>query len=91
MLMLGYIGFDGKGNNLPDTIMAMMLLYVLPPTLISVLIAAVMWRFPLDETKQRELRRIIEERAAGAAIGMGTGHSLEDSAPGVNMTAKPAE
>ncbi len=91
MLMLGYIGFDGKGNNPPDTIMAMMLLYVLPPTLISVLIAAVMWRFPLDETKQRELRRIIEERAAGAAIGMGTGHSLEDSAPGVNMTAKPAE
>jgi Na+/melibiose symporter-like transporter len=45
----------------------MMLLYVVPPTLISLGIAIVMWRFPLDEAKQRELRRIIEERAAAQA------------------------
>jgi Na+/melibiose symporter-like transporter len=42
----------------------MMLIYVGPPTIISLGIALVMWRFPLNEEKQRELRRIIEARAA---------------------------
>lgn len=65
--VLAWIGFDGKGNNSPETISSMMLLYVVPPTLISLGIAVVMWRFPLDEAKQRELRRIIEERAAAQA------------------------
>jgi len=65
--VLAWIGFDGKGNNAPETISSMMLLYVVPPTLISLGIAIVMWRFPLDEAKQRELRRIIEERAAAQA------------------------
>ena len=96
MLMLGYIGFSGTGNNSPDTIMSMMLLYVVPPTIISVVIAAVMWRFPLNESRHRELRRILEERAASAAIGMRTGHMSEDPADvalaaQVMPVAKPAE
>jgi Na+/melibiose symporter-like transporter len=62
--LLAYIGFDGKGGNAPETISSMMLIYVVPPTLISLGIALVMWRFPLNEEKQRELRRIIESRAA---------------------------
>lgn len=62
--LLSYIGFNGKGDNSPETISSMMLIYVVPPTLISLGIAMVMWRFPLDEEKQRELRRIIETRAA---------------------------
>lgn len=62
--LLAYIGFNGKGQNAPETISAMMLLYVVPPTLISLGIAWVMWRFPLDESKQKELRDIIESRAA---------------------------
>jgi len=65
--VLAWIGFDGKGGNAPETIESMMLLYVVPPTLISVGIALVMWRFPLDEQKQRELRDIIERRAAAEA------------------------
>lgn len=63
--MLAYIGFDGKGNNSPEVIMSLMVLYVVPPTIISLVIAAVMWRFPLDESKQRELRRVIDARATG--------------------------
>ena len=65
--MLAWIGFDGKGGNSPETVESMMLLYVVPPTLISLGIALVMWRFPLDEEKQRELRSIIESRAAAQA------------------------
>ena len=89
------IGFDGKGNNAPDTVTSMMMMYIIPPTIISLIIAAVMWRFPLDEAKQRELRRIIEERtAAGTALGAGVGHRLEDEPELLDETraaAKPAE
>ena len=90
---LAYIGFDGKGANPPDVVFSMMLLYIVPPTIISLLIAAVMWRFPLDEAKQRELRRIIEERsAAGTAIGARVGHTLEDEPDlPANAVTKPAE
>jgi GPH family glycoside/pentoside/hexuronide:cation symporter len=76
---LALIGFQEKAVNPPEVVTATLLLYIVPPTLVSLLVAAVMWRFPLDETKQRELRRIIEERsAAGTAIGAGVGHTLED-------------
>ena len=64
----------------------------MPPTIISLLIAAVMWRFPLDETRQRELRRIIEERAApGTAIGARVGHAIEDEVDLPTPQPKPAE
>ncbi len=76
---LAAIGFQEKAANSPDVVNAMMLLYVVPPTIVSALVAIVMWRFPLDETKQRELRAIIEERsAAGTVIGARLGHTLEE-------------
>jgi len=91
---LAAIGFDGRGNNSPETVASMMMMYIIPPTIISLIIGAVMWRFPLNETKQRELRRIIEERTAvGAAIGDRVGHTLEDEPvlPVAAAVAKPAE
>jgi Na+/melibiose symporter-like transporter len=80
--------------NSPEVISSLMLIYIVPPTIISILIAVVMWRFPLDEVKQRELRRIIEERsAAGTAIGARVGHTLEveEDLPKPERAAKPAE
>jgi Na+/melibiose symporter-like transporter len=75
---LAYIGFNGKALNPPEVISSLMLIYIIPPTIISILIAVVMWRFPLDEARQRELRRIIEERSVpGTAIGARVGHALE--------------
>lgn len=91
---LAYIGFNGKAVNPPEVISSLMLIYIVPPMIISILIAVVMWRFPLDETKQRELRRLIEERsAAGTAIGARVGHTLEDEPelPPVAPAPKPAE
>jgi Na+/melibiose symporter-like transporter len=93
---LALIGFEPKAPNTPEAVNAMMLLYILPPTIVSILVAAVMWRFPLDEAKQRELRRIIDERtAAGTIIGERVGHPLEsaDEIPdGSGLpAAKPAE
>jgi Na+/melibiose symporter-like transporter len=93
-LVLGYIGFNGKAVNPPEVISSLMMVYIVPPTIISVLIAVVMWRFPLDEAKQRELRRIIEERSVpGTAIGARVGHALENEQdlPREATAPKPAE
>jgi len=91
---LALIGFQQNVVNPPEVVNAMMLLYVVPPTIVSAAVAAVMWRFPLDETKQRELRRIIEERsAAGTVIGEKLGHTLEaeEDVPVAAAVVKPAE
>lgn len=91
-LVLGYIGFNGKAVNPPEVLSSLMLIYIVPPTIISILIGVVMWRFPLDEAKQRELRRIIEERsAAGTAIGARVGHTIEDEVDLPAPQPKPAE
>jgi Na+/melibiose symporter-like transporter len=91
-LALGYIGFNGKIVNPPEVISSLMLIYIVPPTIISILIAVVMWYFPLDEAKQKELRRIIEERsAAGTAIGARVGHAIEDEVDLPAARPKPAE
>lgn len=91
---LAYIGFDGKVANSPEVLSSLMAIYIVPPTIISIVIAVVMWRFPLDEARQRELRRILEERSAAAtAIGARTGHTLaeEPDLPAERVAAKPAE
>ena len=77
---LDWIGFQEKGVNSPETILNMMIFYIVPATIVNVVVAALMWRFPLGETQQRELRRVIEERGvAGSAIGARTGLDLEGS------------
>jgi len=75
---LALIGFQEKAPNTPEVVGAMMLLYIVPASLVSLIVGLVMWRFPLDEKKQRELRRVIDERGvAGSAIGASTGLDLE--------------
>lgn len=80
-VVLTWIGYSGKAVNSPETISSMMLLYVIPPTLISLGIAWVMWHFPLNEAKQKELRDIIESRAAAQKPDASPGHgSIQDAA-----------
>jgi Na+/melibiose symporter-like transporter len=75
---LAYIGLNTKGGNSDLATASMMMLYVVPPTLINAFIAASMLGFPLGEERQRELRRILEERGVlGATIGSRTGHDIE--------------
>lgn len=75
---LAYLGVTMKGPNTEFGVSGLMLLYVIPATLINVFIGILMMSFPLGEDRQKELRRIIEERTAvGTAIGARTGHDLE--------------
>ena len=78
---LAAIGFDAQGNNTPEAVQGLELLYIVPPALINLFIGLAMFRFPLDEAKQRENRRIIEERqVAATAIGSATGRDLDGPA-----------
>jgi Na+/melibiose symporter-like transporter len=86
---LAAIGFDAQGNNSVEAVRGLELLYIVPPTLINLFIALVMFRFPLNEAKQKEFRRIIEERqVAATAIGAATGHDLDGPPADVKEPAK---
>jgi Na+/melibiose symporter-like transporter len=90
---LDWIGFQEKGVNSDETVLQMMMFYIIPATIVNIVVTVVMWRFPLDEAKQSELRRLIEERSVvGTAIGARVGHTLEDE-PELPATPapKPAE
>lgn len=87
---LAAIGFDAKGNNPPDVVLGLELIYILPPTLINLIIALTMLRFPLTEAKQKEYRRMIEERqVAATAIGAATGRDLDGPVDASPASAKP--
>jgi Na+/melibiose symporter-like transporter len=82
------IGFNAQGNNPPEVVDGLRLLYILPPMAVNLFIAIVMLRFPLDEAQQRENRRVIEERqVAATAIGSATGRDL-DGPPAAADTPK---
>ena len=91
---LDWIGFVEKGQNSPETILHMMTFYIVPATIVNVAVAAIMWRFPLDETKHRAIRAILEERGViGTVVGARLGHMAESESgkPDGALAAKPAE
>lgn len=75
------IGFDARGVNAPAAVQGLEMIYILPAMVINFLIAIIMFRFPLNEAKQKEFRRMIEERqVAATAIGAATGRDLDGPA-----------
>jgi glycoside/pentoside/hexuronide:cation symporter, GPH family len=81
------IGFDAKAVNPPEVVQGLELIYILPATVINLIIALVMVRFPLNESRQREFRQIIEERQImAAAAGAATGRDL--AGPGLDTATK---
>lgn len=64
---LDLIGFVPGGENPQATLDGLRAVYVWPAVVISLVAAVVLWRFPLDETKQKENREILERRALDAA------------------------
>ncbi len=65
-LLLDWIGYSPVGENAPEAVRGLGYLFTLPSAMVSFLVAAIMWNFPLGKERQGELRRILEERDAAA-------------------------
>ena len=59
---LGLIGFNAKGENSPEVLDQIRIIFVAVPTILGGLIAWVIWYYPITPEKQEENRRILEER-----------------------------
>lgn len=55
-VLLDVVGFDPNADNGPGAIAGLRYVFALAPAVCFALSAAVMWRFPLDENRQTELR-----------------------------------
>ena len=67
--VLALIGYVPGAHNTAAAIDGLAAIYVWPPVAIALVVAVLMWNYPLDIDKQRELRRVIEARRAGDAPG----------------------
>jgi Na+/melibiose symporter-like transporter len=74
--MLDVIGFKPGGENTQAAIDGLRMVYVWPAVIISLVVAVILWYFPLDEAQQRANRDILDRRildAAAAGIEIRTG------------------
>jgi Na+/melibiose symporter-like transporter len=66
--LLAYFGFSAAGPNDAAAMAALYAVFIVIPGLMFLGMAALIWNFPLDEAKQRELRAVLDARkAAGVA------------------------
>ncbi|HWA92280.1 MAG TPA: MFS transporter [Rhizomicrobium sp.] len=64
--LLAFLGFDPKIHDTPGAIENLRLVYILLPVSLALLSLIAMLGYPLDETRQRELRLEIERRRDAA-------------------------
>lgn len=62
--LVGWLGFDPQGNNSAQALNGLLLVFALGPAFAHALSAALIARFPLDETAHTEIRRQLEEAPA---------------------------
>ncbi len=60
--LLTYVGFAHGGENSESAIGALRIIYISVPVIFSLLMALVMWNFPLDEETHSDLRRKLDAR-----------------------------
>jgi len=63
-VLLPMIGFEAGVENSPETIQGLRTIFVATPLFLYVVIAALMWNFPLDEERQKKIRAELEARDA---------------------------
>ncbi len=61
---LQLLGFDPNGNNGPEEIRALALVYVLPPWLFYFLSVLIIWRYPISSSRLMRIREAFERRDA---------------------------
>jgi len=65
---LQYMGFDPNGDNGPEQIRALSLVYVLPPWLFYAVAIVFIWRYPLSGERLIRLRAAFDRRDARRSI-----------------------
>jgi Na+/melibiose symporter-like transporter len=84
--MLDVVGFQPGAENSEAALAGLRAVYVWPTVFISIAMALILWRFPIDETRQRANREILERRAldvASAAIETRTLQPADAQSTGV--------
>jgi GPH family glycoside/pentoside/hexuronide:cation symporter len=59
---LQYMGFDPKGNNGPEQIEALALVYVIPPWIFYSMAILVIWRYPISSSRLSKIRAAFDRR-----------------------------
>lgn len=65
--LLQYLGFDPAGNNSPEQIDMLKLVYVVPPWLFYALAIAFIWRYPISASRLTRIRAAFDRRDARRA------------------------
>lgn len=65
--LLAYFGFSAAGPNDATAMAALYAVFIVIPGLMFLAMAILIWNFPLNEAKQKELRAILDARKAGTA------------------------
>lgn len=67
--ILGRMGYVPGAESSAAAVDGLVMIYVWFPAACFLLVAAIMWHYPLDVERQRELRRVIEERGVAKGVG----------------------
>ncbi len=66
--LLAWLGFQPRGHSAPAALEALKCVFALGPALAHVVSAALIWRFPLDQTRHAAIRSALDARAASHPV-----------------------
>lgn len=78
--LLALFDFDAKGQNGPDQIMALRLIFIFLPVVFYVIGFAIMWNYPISEERHRRMIGLLERRSARRARAA-SGTAMETPSP----------
>ncbi|OJU17819.1 MULTISPECIES: MFS transporter [unclassified Sphingomonas] len=65
--LLAWLGFQPRGHSNAQSLEALKYVFALGPAVAHIISAALIWRFPLDQTRHAAIRRALDRRAASTA------------------------
>ena len=94
--LLDLIGFRAGGENSAEVLDHLRDVYVWPPIIISLAVAWIMMRYPIDEAQQKLNREILDGRLTQVAAEALADRTMESDVPPVSLSggaqkSKPAE
>ncbi|AOW23811.1 sodium:melibiose symporter [Sphingomonas melonis TY] len=66
--LLAWLGFQPRGQSAPAALDALKYVFALGPAAAHIISAALIWHFPLDQTRHAQIRRALDARAATVPV-----------------------